>query len=221
MNIKSLPPIERPREKLMRYGAERLSSPELLAILLGTGTGGQNAVELARKILHKFHEKELATRGVDELQNTFGIGPGRAAEIVACFELGRRFLIPDASAILSSPVHIWNAMSDIRARRKEHFVAFYLNSREQLLEREVISVGTLTASLVHPREVFEPALRNLAAAIIVAHNHPSGTLEPSHDDLQITKQLRETGTILGIPVVDHIIVTSREYLSFEQCGFLP
>jgi DNA repair protein RadC len=110
-------------------------------------------------------------------------------------------------------------MSDLRSRKKEHFVAFYLDSRNQLLEREVISVGTLNASLVHPREVFEPAIRTLAASIIVAHNHPSGILEPSHDDLQITKRLRETGMILDIPVVDHIIVTQHEFLSFQQCGF--
>ncbi|MEW6407798.1 MAG: DNA repair protein RadC [Patescibacteria group bacterium] len=216
MKIKDLPKIERPREKLEKYGPERLSNSELLAILLRTGSEGVNVVELANKILKKFSGDGLAKASVKELKNTFGLGAAKACEIVACFELGRRLLQNKQSVLLLSPQDVWGQLKDIRDNKKEHFVIFFLDARNQEIKREIISIGSLNANLVHPREVFEPAVRNLAAQVILAHNHPAGDPEPSEDDLVITKKLVESGKILGIEVVDHIIVAKDKFLSFKE-----
>lgn len=214
--IKELPKVERPREKLMRYGPEKLSNSELLAILLRSGKKGENVVELASKILKRFGTDKLPYLTVEELKDYPGLGPAKACEIVACFELGKRLLKGKKARIYLKPKEVWEELKDIRDNKKEHFVVFYLDSRNQEIKREIISVGSLNASLVHPREVFEPAVRNLAAQIILAHNHPSGNPEPSEDDLAITKRLVEAGKIMGIEVVDHIIVVKNEYFSFKE-----
>ncbi|MEK7542850.1 MAG: DNA repair protein RadC [Patescibacteria group bacterium] len=216
MKIKDLPKVDRPREKLEKYGPERLSNSELLAILLGTGSKGINVVELSNKILKKFSGDGLTKTKIKELKNTFGLGSAKACEIVACFELGRRLLQNKQSVLLLSPKDVWDELRDIRDHKKEHFVIFFLDARNQEIKREIVSVGSLNANLVHPREVFEPAVRHLAAQIIVAHNHPSGDLEPSEDDLVTTKRLIEAGKIIGIEVVDHIIVTNENFLSFRE-----
>lgn len=144
----------------------------------------------------------------------------KACEIVACFELGKRLLQRKQAEIYLKPKDVWDELKDLRSHKKEHFVIFYLDSRNQEIKREVISIGSLNTNLVHPREVFEPAVRNLAAQIILAHNHPSGDPEPSEDDLEITKKLVESGKILGIEVVDHIIVTKNGFLSFKEKGLI-
>jgi len=216
MRIKDLPKVERPREKLEKYGPEKLSNSELLAILLRTGSKGINVVEMARKILGKFSGSGLAKANFKDLKNTFGLGAAKACEIVACFELGRRLLQNKKSQIYLTPKDVWNELKDIRDNKKEHFVIFFLDARNQEIKREIISVGSLNANLVHPREVFEPAVRHLAAQVILAHNHPSGDSEPSEDDLEITKRLVESGGILGIEVIDHIIVTKNNYFSFKD-----
>lgn len=214
--IKDLPRIERPREKLLRYGPEKLSNSELLAILLRTGQKGKNVVELAGGILKRHGAQNLPNLDIKTLKEFPGIGPAKACEIVACFELGKRLLQRKQAEIYLKPVDVWNELRDLRNHKKEHFVIFYLDSRNQEIKREIISIGSLNANLVHPREVFEPAVRNLAAQIILAHNHPSNDPEPSEDDLEITKRLVESGKILGIEVVDHIIVTKNGFLSFKQ-----
>lgn len=214
--IKDLPKIERPREKLEKYGPERLSNSELLAILLRTGTKGINVIEMSNKILKKFSNDGLVKATVKELKNTFGLGVAKACEITACFELSRRLLQNKQSALLLSPKDVWDELKDIRDNKKEHFVIFFLDTRNQEIKREIISIGSLNANLVHPREVFEPAVRYSAAQIIVAHNHPSGNTEPSQEDLVITKRLVEAGKILGIEVVDHIIVAKDRLLSFKE-----
>jgi len=216
MKIKDLPKIDRPREKLEKYGPERLSDSELLAILLRTGSEGINVVELANKILKKFSGVGLAKASVKELKNTFGLGSAKACEIVACFELGRRLLQNKQSALLLSPKDVWDELKDLRDHKKEHFVIFFLDARNQEIKREIVSVGSLNANLVHPREVFEPAVRHLAAQVIIAHNHPAGDLEPSEHDIEITKRLKESGEVLGIELVDHIIVTKNGYTSFKE-----
>jgi len=216
MKIKDLPKVDRPREKLEKYGPEKLSDSELLAILLRTGAKGINVVELARKTLGKFSGSGLAKANFKELKNTFGLGAAKACEIVACFELGRRLLQNKKSQIYLTPKDVWNELKDIRDNKKEHFVIFFLDARNQEIKREIISVGSLNANLVHPREVFEPAVRHLAAQIILAHNHPSGDPEPSEDDLEITKRLVESGKILGIEVIDHIIVVKNGFLSLKE-----
>lgn len=214
--IKDIPKIERPREKMEKYGPEKLSDAELLAILLRTGTKDLNVINLSKKILRKFKNEKISEANLEELKKTHGLGSAKACEIVACFELGRRMLRGKKASILLSPKDIWDRMADIRSSKKEHFVVFYLNSRSQEIEREIISVGTLTESLVHPREVFEPAIVCKAASIIIAHNHPSGDLEPSDDDIEITKKLVSAGKILGIKIIDHVIVAENNFLSFKQ-----
>ena len=216
MKIKDLPKIDRPREKLMRYGPEKLSTSELLAILLRTGSKGINVVELATRILKRFSGDGLSIASVKELKQTFGLGAAKACEIVASFELGRRLLQHKQSALLLSPKDIWDELKDIRDNKKEHFVIFFLDARNQVIKREIISIGSLNANLVHPREVFEPAVRYLAAQVIVAHNHPAGDPSPSQEDLKITKQLADAGMLLGIELKDHIIVSKTTFFSFKE-----
>jgi len=214
--IKNIPRIDRPREKLIQYGPEKLSNSELLALLLRSGNKDVNAIELAGKILKKFGAKELPNLIFKDLKKIPGLGPAKACEIVACFELGKRLLKDKKSQIFLTPEEIWEELRDLRNHKKEHFVIFYLDSRNQEIKRETISIGSLNANLVHPREVFEPAVRNLTAQIILAHNHPSGDPEPSEDDLEITKRLVESGKILGIEVIDHIIVAKNDFFSFKE-----
>lgn len=214
--MKNIPKIDRPREKLIQYGPEKLSNSELLALLLRSGNKDVNAIELAGKILKKFGAKELPNLIFKDLKKIPGLGPAKACEIVACFELGKRLLKDKKSQIFLTPKEIWEELRDLRNHKKEHFVIFYLDSRNQEIKRETISIGSLNANLVHPREVFEPAIRNLAAQIILAHNHPSGDPEPSEDDLEITKRLIESGKILGIEVIDHIIVAKNDFFSFKE-----
>lgn len=214
--IKNIPKIDRPREKLIQYGPEKLSNSELLALLLRSGNKEINAIELARKILKKFGAKELPNLNFKDLKKIPGLGPAKACEIVACFELGKRLLKDKKAQIFLTPKEIWEELRDLRNHKKEHFVIFYLDSRNQEIKRETISIGSLNANLVHPREVFEPAVRNLAAQIILAHNHPSGDPTPSEDDLEITKRLIESGKILGIEVIDHIIVAKNNFFSFKE-----
>lgn len=218
--IKQLHPIERPREKLIKYGPEKLSNSELLAILLRTGKKGENVVEMAQKILQKFNSEKLAHTPFHELKKYSGLGPAKSCEIVACFELGKRLLKEKKTGLILSPQEIYNELKDLRNHKKEHFVIFYLDSRNQEIKREIISVGTLNASLVHPREVFEPAIIHNCAQVIVAHNHPSGDPEPSEDDIEITKRLQQAGKILGIELLDHIIIAKDGFLSLKERGII-
>lgn len=216
VKIKDLPKIERPREKLEKYGPGKLSNSELLAVLLRTGSKEINVIELSNKILKKYSSSGLVKASVKDLKTTFGLGSTKACEIVACFELGKRLLQNKQSTLLISPEDIWKELKDLRNNKKEHFIVFFLDSRHQEIKREVISIGSINTNLVHPREVFEPAVMHLATQIIVAHNHPSGNPEPSEDDLLITNRLVEAGKIMGIEVIDHIIITKTGFLSFKN-----
>lgn len=218
--IKDLPKVERPREKLTQYGPEKLSNSELLAIILGSGKKGENVVEMAKKILQKFSQEKLPFLTFDKIKDYPGLGQAKACQIVACFELGKRLLKGKKARIYLTPKEVWQELKDLRDHKKEHFVIFYLDSKNQEIKREIISIGSLNANLVHPREVFEPAVRHLAAQIILAHNHPSGEAEASEDDLEITKRLVEAGKILGIEVLDHIIVTKTGFMSFKERGLI-
>jgi DNA repair protein RadC len=203
--------IDRPREKLEKYGPDKLSDSELLAILLRTGTKGMNVVEMSKKILKKFSGVGLASASFAELKSTFGLGAAKACEVIACFELGRRLLKDKKTTLLLSPEEVWAELKDIRDHKKEHFVVFYLDTRNQTIKRETISIGTLNSSLVHPREVFEPAIKHSAAQVLIAHNHPSGSTDPSQEDIEVTKRLVEAGKLLGIEVVDHVIVAKNGF----------
>lgn len=218
MKLKEVPAVDRPREKLSKYGPNKLSNTELLAILLGSGVKGTNVVELSNKILKKFNSGKLSEASYEDLKNTFGLGPAKACLLVASFELGRRFLKDKKHDLLLSPQSVWENLKDLRDHKKEHFVVFYLDTRNQEIKREIISVGTLNASLIHPREVFEPAIAHSAAQIIVAHNHPSGDPEPSEEDLLVTKRLVEAGKILGIELLDHVIVGKDKWTSIKELG---
>ncbi len=220
MKIKDLPSVDRPREKLIKYGPEKLSHAELLALLLRSGGRGLNAVQLAEKILEKTDAASLPVVSVADLKKLQGLGESKASGIVACFELGRRFLQNKKATLIMSPADVWQELKDIRGQKKEHFAVFFLDSRNQEIKREIISVGTLNANLVHPREVFEPAIAHSAAQIIVAHNHPSGNPEPSEEDRMITTRLADAGKILGIQIADHVVVTARSFTSFKDCGYL-
>ena len=217
MKVKDLSKYARPREKLERYGVGKLADYELLAIVLGSGVQGTNVIELAKKITKKVEAIGLEKLTLDELKSIKGLGMVKAGQVLAALEYGRRQFAHHDDIIIT-PEKVFELCADIRNSRKEHFVAFYLNSRGALIAREIISIGTLDASLVHPREVFEPALRHGAASIVVAHNHPSGDVKPSHDDIEITKILIHAGKILDIKVIDHNIVSSTENNSIiEHC----
>jgi DNA repair protein RadC len=216
MPIKNYHKIEQPRERLVKYGPEKLSSAELLAIILRTGLKGSNVIKLAESALLKYKGASLANVGFADLRKVKGIGPVKAGELIACFELGRRFLKDKAAALILSPREVWEELKDIRDNKKEHFVIFFLDTQNQEIKREIISVGILNSSLIHPREVFEPAIKNLASHIIIAHNHPSGSLEPSNEDITVTKRLADAGSLLGIEILDHVIVTKTSYVSFKE-----
>lgn len=218
--IQDMPRVERPREKLMRYGPEKLADEELLAILLRTGTRGRGVLDMAGDLLRRFGRADIAKAGFAELKGAPGLGPARACEILAAFELGRRYLNGKKAGIYLKPRDVWEELRDIRDQKKEHFVVFFLDTRNQEIKRDVVSIGTLNYNLVHPREVFEPAVKNLAASVIVAHNHPSGCLEPSDEDLSLTKRLAQAGKLLGIELLDHVIVTREGFMSFKQKGLM-
>ncbi|OGS08607.1 MAG: hypothetical protein A2270_02085 [Elusimicrobia bacterium RIFOXYA12_FULL_51_18] len=215
-DIMEMEKLERPREKLMRYGPDKLSDTELLAILLRTGTKERGVLDLAGDILGEFRRENITNAGFDGLKKHPGLGPAKACEIVAAFELGRRFFTGKKTNIYLKPSDVWDELKDIRENKKEHFVTFHLDTRNQEIKRDIVSIGTLNYNLVHPREVFEPAIRNLAAGIILAHNHPSGCLEPSDEDLSLNKRLVQAGKLLGIEVLDHVIVTKAAFSSFKQ-----
>jgi DNA repair protein RadC len=214
--IKDIHKTQQPRERLEKYGPGKLNNAELLAIILRTGPKGIGVINLAKKIIKQFPEEKLANAGSTELKTIKGLGTAKSSEIIALFELGRRLLKGKQANLILSPRQVWENLRDIRENKKEHFVVFFLNTQNQEIEREVVSVGTLNASLIHPREVFEPAIKHLASHVIVAHNHPSGSLEPSEEDIAVTKRLCDSGRLLGIEILDHVIVTSRGYMSFKE-----
>jgi DNA repair protein RadC len=215
MKIKDLAKVDRPREKLEKYGSGKLTNPELLAVLLGSGIKCLNVVELSKRIVKMIEKTGADKVCLEDLLNEKGLGKTKSLQVIAALEFGKRLSSEQKPEILT-PEDIWKLCADIRGSKKEHFVAFYLDTRNYLIERQIISIGTLNASLVHPREVYEPAIALHAANIIIAHNHPSGDIEPSEDDLTMTNRLIESGKILGIEVIDHIIVTAAGFSSFKE-----
>lgn len=216
--IKDLPEFERPREKLVKKGAKALKKEELLAILLRTGLKGKNAIEVANDILAKYGDKKLLDVSYEELRNMRGVGPTKAIQILAAIELGSRLFKEktEKEVYINSPEDVAKEIGHIKENKKENFIVLYLDARNKLIYKETVSIGTLNANLVHPREVFEPAIRYLAAQIVLAHNHPSGDPKPSEDDVEITKRLVESGKILGIDVVDHIIIAKTNFVSLKE-----
>lgn len=215
MKIKDLEKIDLPREKLAKYGSNKLKDYELLAILLGSGIKGLNVLELSKKILKTVEKIGIKKITLENLLEIKGLGKVKASQIFALFELGKRLNSENKTEILSAK-DAWKLCSDICESKKENFLAFYLDAQNRLIERQIISIGTLNSSLVHPREVFEPAIALHSASIIIAHNHPSGELKPSIEDKEVTERLKQAGNLLGIELADHIIVVKSEYLSFKE-----
>jgi DNA repair protein RadC len=209
---------ERPRERLLKYGPEKLTSEELLAVILGSGTQGKNVLELSRDIIRSIRTQTGELYLSRELQIK-GLGTTKRAQVLAVLGLAERLGKPERVELLSAK-EVWNHCADFRASKREHFVVFYLDTQNVVIDRQTISIGTLDSSIVHPREVFEPAIAKHSAGIIVVHNHPSGITTPSIDDIAITKRLVEAGVLLGIRVLDHVVITAKEYLSFETKGLL-
>ncbi len=218
MKIKDLPKSDRPREKLVAKGVENLKDSELLAILLRTGKAGKNVIEVASQILTKHSKKRLLQMTYQDLVKIGGIDSAKATTLLAAFELAKRAMEVNDTNLptIVTPKDVVAQLSDLRHNKREHFVALYLNARSQLVHKETISMGTLNANLVHPREVFEPALKHSAANIMVAHNHPSGNPKPSEDDLEITKRLAEAGKMMGVEVLDHVIISTNNHFSFKE-----
>jgi len=225
--VRDLPQAERPRERLQKLGTEALSAQELLALILGRGVEGESVMMTAQKLLTQFGSlKGVMQASLEDLQGMRGIGLAKAAQIKACMEVARRngdttdSLEERASRngnLLVSPHAVYKLVSaKISNYAKEHFLVLSFDTRNKLIGIDTVAVGTLTASLVHPRETFDAAIRRHASHIIVAHNHPSNDNEPSQEDIETTRRLAQAGKILGIELVDHIIVSSLGFLSFRE-----
>lgn len=220
--IKNLAKHEMPREKMIEKGVENLKDYELMAILLRTGISGKNVLEVSKEILKKFPTKKLLTLDLKSLSKIKGIGTGKACLLLSAFELTKRALAVEDNnlPVISLAKEAVAQLQELRTAKREHLVVLYLNARNQLIHKEIISVGTLNANLVHPREVFKPGIDHLAASIIIAHNHPSGGAEPSDNDLTTTNRLKEAGKIIGIELLDHIIITKTSFFSLKEKNIL-
>ncbi|CAM3502041.1 RadC family protein [Marinicrinis lubricantis] len=220
--LRDVPSEERPRERMLQFGEQALSNAELLAIILRTGTVAESSVHLAQRILKQSGGlRYLVDCTVQQLTRIKGVGPAKALQIKAGIELGRRISksMLDQTAVIRSPEDAAQlVMEDMRYLQKEHFVCLFLNTKNQVLGQETLSMGSLNASIVHPREVFRAAIKRSSASIICVHNHPSGDPTPSPEDLSITERLVEAGEIIGIEVLDHIIIGDQKFISLKQLG---
>jgi DNA repair protein RadC len=224
--IKEWPEDERPREKLLKRGPESLTDAELLALILRTGdaASGRSALDIGREFLQTFGDlRSLAGAQVAELCRTRGAGPAKAACLKAAFELANRVKTRrlESNERYTSPQQVFEHYHfTYRDRRKEYFLALLLDGKNRIIREVQISEGSLNQSIVHPREVFSPAVRESAAAIILVHNHPTGDPSPSREDIDITRRLKEAGDLMGVKVIDHIIIGDGTFLSFVSQGML-
>jgi len=220
--IRDMAVVERPRERLIQLGTEALKEEELLALVLRTGYTGHDAMDVARSTLARHALADLIRLPLKQLQRLPGFGLSKAAGFMAGVELARRALVLKEAGLLkiNTMQDVLTQVADIRDKKKEYLLAFFLNARHQLIIRETISIGTLTASLAHPREIFAPAIGKAAAGIILVHNHPSGDPSPSEEDVRLTQRIRQAGHILGIDLLDHLIVAEQGCYSFKTSGSL-
>ena len=224
MKIREMIKEERPREKMVMYGRQTLTNSELLAILIKTGTEKRGVLDIADDIIHKSGGIRMLTEySLEELSAFEGIGRAKACVILAAVELGSRL---SASCIhsygrIKSAEDVAAVFTEkLRYMKKEIFEALLIDAKGNIIASEVISIGDLTSSLVHPRETFQAAVKRGAAAVILVHNHPSGDAAPSDDDIKITKRLKEAGDILGISVLDHVIIGDSSYVSLKALGLI-
>lgn len=222
--IRDYPQGDRPRERLKSEGANSLSNHELLAILLRTGTKKESVLQLANRLLNHFEGLRLLKDAtIEEITSIKGIGSVKAIQILAALELGRRIgrLTYEDRYVIRSPEDGANyVMEEMRFLSQEHFVCLYLNTKNQVIHKQTIFIGSLNASIVHPREVFKEALRRSAASFLCFHNHPSGDPTPSREDIDVTKRLAECGKIIGIELLDHVIIGEKKFVSLKEKGYL-
>ena len=216
--IRDLPNHDRPREKLLKNGPRTLSDKELVAVLLGSGTKEQGVMGVAARILKAIDEQGNGL-GADQLQKIDGVGPAKAALLSAAMEFARRRIRPEGVKI-GTPADVLPLIRHLADRKQEHFICISLNGANEVIANRTVTVGLVNRTQVHPREVFADPITDRASAVIVAHNHPAGTLAPSEEDRAITRRLRAAGETLGIKVLDHIIFSPRGYYSFLDHGGL-
>jgi len=222
LRVSDLPRGLQPREKMMKLGERALSNSELMAIALGSGTRARNVVKIADAVVRKYGFDALPNLPLDEWRANKGIGLVKACQLKAAFEMGRRVFAPkdDERPSLSSPRQAYDQVRDLRRARKEHLVALYLDAQNHLITRETISIGSLNTTRTHPREILQPAIACSALNFILVHNHPSGSLTPSQDDIDFTRAIQRATEIIGIGLYDHLIVSSNGFVSLKEKGLL-
>lgn len=216
LTVRDLPPEEKPREKLLRDGPEILSVVELLAVVLGRGTRKEEVLKMSTRIVSEYGEKNIfSQKSAEVLAKDLDLPITKAMQVIAVGELGRRFFErkKNGVAVIRTAEAVFEYVADMKNLTKEYLRGIYLNSHYQVVHDEIISIGTVDASVIHPREVFKPALSCSATAVILAHNHPSGILEPSFEDKEVTKRIKEAGEMIGIQLVDHLVVTNDGFKS--------
>ncbi|MGN8841266.1 RadC family protein [Niallia sp. HCP3S3_B10] len=224
MLIRDFPDDERPRERFIKQGPESLANHELIALLIQTGSKNESVLTLANKLLIHFDGlRLLKDASLDELKAIKGIGTAKAIQLMAAIELGRRVSnleFTDRYCIRSPEDAAKYMMNEMRFLTQEHFVCLYLNTKNQVMHKQVVFIGSLNASIVHPREVYKEAFRRSAASIICLHNHPSGDPSPSREDIEVTTRLVECGKIIGIDLLDHIIIGENKFISLKEKGYV-
>ncbi len=220
--IKDLPSFERPREKLIEKGVKNLKDEELLAILLRTGKTGKSAMDMAKEILKKYPGRKLLKMSYEDLIEIEGISDGKACTILAAVELVKRSLKikEETLPVIKSVEDVVAQAVYMRDKKREHLMVIYLNARNEMIYKKPMFVGTLNTSIVHPREIFAMALEKNAASLILVHNHPSGNPEPSQEDIDITKRIKEAGSVMGVSVLDHVIITKGKVFSFKKAKMI-
>ena len=222
--IRDVHEADRPRERSIRQGAASLSNQELIAILLRTGTKQESVLHLANRVLTYFEQlHELKTATIEEMTAVKGIGEAKGVQLLAAIELGRRLSQQqtDGKFTVRSPKDAATyLMADMTSLKQENFVVLFMNVKNQVLHRQTIFIGSLNASIVHPREIFREAVKRSAASIICAHNHPSGNPAPSPEDIEVTKRLQDAGHIMGIELLDHVIIGDHQYISLKEKGYM-
>jgi DNA repair protein RadC len=216
--IAEIPKIDKPREKLSIKGVRALKNYELLAVLLGSGTKDKDVLKLSREII-KLFEDDFESISLEKLMAIHGLGVAKASQILSAIELSKRYLIRQNKKITSAK-DIYDELQVYKDKKQEYFVTITLDGANHIIEKRVVFIGTLNRSLIHPREIFADALTDRAASIIIAHNHPSGQLEASVEDLHVTQRIKESGKLLGVELLDHIIFTKDDFLSLVDKGLL-
>ena len=216
--INQLEHFDKPREKLIKKGAKTLKDFELVAILLGSGIKGKDVIKLSKEIV-KLYEDDFSSLTLDKLLSIHGLGVAKASQLISAIELSKRYLVKQNKKITNAS-DIYEELKEYRDKKQEYFLCIYLDGANHICETRIITIGILNQSLVHPREVFAPAVEHRCASIIVAHNHPSGILSPSSEDIKVTQRLKESGKLLGIELLDHVIFSKDSFMSMKDKDML-